>query len=133
MHPILRNILAFIFAAFIGGLVNMGIVVFGPSIFPLPEGMDPNDVNSFAEHIDEFTFGNYLMSFLAHALGTLVGAFTVVKIAATHESKLAYGISAFFLVGGITASFMIPAPAWFIAVDLILAYIPMAWLAAKTN
>jgi hypothetical protein len=133
MHPVLRNILAFIFAAFIGGLVNMGIVVLGPSIFPLPEGMDPNDVNSFVEHIDEFTFGNYLMSFLAHALGTLVGAFTVVKIAATHKSKLAYGIGAFFLVGGITASFMIPAPAWFIAVDLILAYIPMAWLAAKTN
>jgi hypothetical protein len=26
---------------------------------------------------------------------------------------------------------MIPAPAWFIALDLIAAYLPMAWLGAK--
>ena len=36
-----------------------------------------------------------------------------------------------FLAGGIAASFMIPAPAWFIALDLLLAYIPMAWLAVQ--
>jgi hypothetical protein len=26
---------------------------------------------------------------------------------------------------------MIPAPAWFIALDLLAAYLPMAWLAAR--
>lgn len=133
MHPVIRNILSFLLGAFIGIIINGAFVKIGPLVFPFPEGYDPNDATSIAEHMPKFTFGNFLMIFLAHALGTLVGAFTVVKIAATHESKLAYGIGAFFLVGGITASFMIPAPAWFIAVDLILAYIPMAWLAAKTN
>lgn len=34
-----------------------------------------------------------------------------------------------YLCGGIAASLMIPAPAWFIALDLLLAYLPMAWLA----
>ena len=33
------------------------------------------------------------------------------------------------LCGGVAASFMIPAPAWFIALDLLAAYLPMAWLA----
>ena len=26
---------------------------------------------------------------------------------------------------------MIPAPAWFIALDLIVAYIPMAWIGGR--
>ena len=29
------------------------------------------------------------------------------------------------------ASFMIPAPTWFIALDLLAAYIPMAWLGIR--
>ena len=29
------------------------------------------------------------------------------------------------------ASLMIPAPAWFIATDLLLAYLPMAWLGLR--
>jgi hypothetical protein len=37
-------------------------------------------------------------------------------------------IGVVFLCGGVAASFMIPAPAWFIALDLLAAYLPMAWL-----
>jgi hypothetical protein len=50
-------------------------------------------------------------------------------IAATHRTQLAYAIGAVFLCGGIAASFLISAPAWFIALDLLAAYLPMAWLA----
>ena len=42
-----------------------------------------------------------------------------------------YIVGAFYLLGGIAASSMIPAPLWFIALDLVVAYIPMAWLALK--
>jgi hypothetical protein len=28
---------------------------------------------------------------------------------------------------------MIPAPAWFIALDLVVAYLPMAWLATRVG
>jgi hypothetical protein len=38
-------------------------------------------------------------------------------------------VGAFNLLGGIMAATMIPAPMWFIALDLIVAYIPMAWIA----
>lgn len=41
----------------------------------------------------------------------------------------AWVIGGGFLAGGVAAAFMIPAPAWFIALDLLLAYLPMAWLA----
>ena len=40
-------------------------------------------------------------------------------------------IGAVFLAGGIAASRMIPAPAWFVTLDLLGAYVPMAWLGAR--
>jgi hypothetical protein len=36
-----------------------------------------------------------------------------------------------FLSGGVAASFMIPAPKWFVALDLLAACLPMAWLATQ--
>jgi hypothetical protein len=37
-------------------------------------------------------------------------------------------IGSVFLIFGIAMCFMIPAPAWFIALDLTVAYIPIAWI-----
>ena len=42
--------------------------------------------------------------------------------------KFSLGIGAFFLLGGIVASFIIPAPTWFVITDIVIAYIPMAWI-----
>ena len=68
------------------------------------------------------------MPFLAHAVGTFVGALAGSVLAASHRSIVAYAIGTVFLGGGIAASFMIPAPTWFIVLDLAAAYLPMAWL-----
>ncbi|MCB0316287.1 MAG: hypothetical protein KDH84_24055, partial [Calditrichaeota bacterium] len=48
-----------------------------------------------------------------------------------YKNRVAWLIGVFTLLGGIAASSMIPAPKVFIAVDLIFAYLPMAWLAIK--
>jgi hypothetical protein len=37
-------------------------------------------------------------------------------------------VGGLFLLGGIANVFLLPAPAWFCAVDLLLAYLPAAWL-----
>jgi hypothetical protein len=74
---------------------------------------------------------HFVMPFLAHALGTLAGALAAYLIASTHRALIAYVIGAVFLCGGVAASFMIPVPAWFIALDLLVAYLPMAWLAIR--
>jgi len=65
------------------------------------------------------------------AVGTLAGALAAYLIAGTFKARMAYAIGVLFLCGGIAASFMIAAPAWFIALDLIAAYLPMAWLATR--
>ena len=74
---------------------------------------------------------HFVMPFLAHAVGTLAGALAAHLIAATYRAQLAYLIGVVFLCGGVAASFMIPAPAWFIALDLLAAYLPMAWLSIQ--
>jgi len=132
MNPAVRNSLAVVLGIVVGGLVNMGIIMISSSIVPLPEGIDPNDINSMNDNMHLYSPKHFLMPFLAHALGTLVGAFTAAKLAASRYQTMALIIGGVFLIGGIMAVRMLPnAPIWFSAMDLILAYIPMAWLGWK--
>lgn len=130
MNPIVKNILAVIIGLVVGNLVNMGLIQAGLTIIPI-EGLDPNDMEAYITMMADLEFKHFIFPFLAHALGTLVGAFLITTIAASHQFKLAMGAGAFFLLGGIAASVMFPAPLWFKIVDLVLAYIPMAWLGWK--
>jgi hypothetical protein len=131
MPNLLRNILAVVAGLVIGGFVNMALVMVSPALIPPPAGVDVNDPASLALGIHLFEPRHFIMPFLAHALGTLVGAFVAYWIAATYRMQIAYVIGAVFLCGGVAASFMIPAPAWFIALDLLAAYLPMAWLGVQ--
>ena len=58
-------------------------------------------------------------------------ALAAYLIAASYKAQIAYVLGAVFLCGGVAASFMIPAPTWFIALDLLAAYLPTAWLAIQ--
>jgi|JI10StandDraft_1071094.scaffolds.fasta_scaffold62483_5 hypothetical protein len=132
MHPILRNILAFIAGMVVGGMVNMGIIIFGSNLLPPPPGVDVSDVASINAHIHEYSTIQILVPFFAHALGTLIGAFIVARLAVSRQMILALVIGAFNLLGGIMAVRMIPdAPMWFNGLDLVVAYLPMAWLGGK--
>ena len=131
MPNLLRNILALLAGIVIGGAVNMALIVLSPSIVAPPAGVDLNDAESLGASMHLFEPRHFVMPFLAHALGTLAGALTAYLFAATHKGPLAYAIGSVFLCGGIAAGVMIPAPAWFIAVDLVAAYLPMAWLGVQ--
>lgn len=131
MSPILRNILAVIAGVIIGGAVNMLIINFSGTVIAPPEGVDTTTAEGLQEGIHLFEPKHFLMPFLAHALGTLIGAYLAALIAATHKMKFAYAIGCVFLLGGIAAVVMIPAPLWYNVTDLLLAYIPMAWLGGR--
>ena len=131
MPNLLRNVLAVIAGLVIGGVVNMILISISPMIVPPPAGVDLNNPESISRAIHLFEPKHFIIPFLAHALGTLAGALTAYLIAASYKARFAYVIGILFLCGGIAASFMIPAPAWFIALDLLVAYLPMAWLATQ--
>jgi len=128
MSPVLRNILAVIAGIFIGGMVNMGLIMLSPNLIPLPEGVNPADPESLKANMHLFETRHFVMPFLAHALGTLVGALVAALIASTHKMKMALIIGGVFLFGGLMMVFQVPSPMWFNILDLVAAYFPMAWL-----
>jgi len=131
LNPIIRNIAAVVIGLVVGSFVNMGIIMLSPAIIPPPAGVNPTDMESLKNSMHLFEFKHYIFPFIAHALGTFIGALTAAKIAASHKMKFALGIGAFFMIGGITNAFMLPSPIWFIVLDLVGAYIPMGWIGGK--
>ena len=125
---IIRNILAVVVGAFVGGLANMAVVMVGPMLIPPPAGADMTTVEGLTAAMPLLEPKHFIPPFLAHALGSLLGAVVAYLIAASNKNLLAYVVGVLFLIGGITASMMIPAPLWFKALDIVVAYIPMAWL-----
>ena len=109
----------------------MTLVVVSPYVIPPPAGVDVTDSESLSNSMHLFEAKHFVFPFLAHALGTWTGALLAFLVAASYRSVFAYAIGVVFLVGGIAAAFMIPAPVWFIILDLAAAYIPMAWLGTQ--
>jgi hypothetical protein len=128
MSPVLKNIVALLAGLVAGGLVNMALVTVGPVLIPPPAGVDMTDMDSLAQSMHLMGPQHFVFPLLAHALGTVVGATLTFALAARNSRFLAFGIGVFFLLGGISAARMIPAPTWFVVVDLAMAYLPMAWL-----
>ena len=115
-----------------GGAVNLGLIWLGPTVIPPPPGVDVTDMESLSSSMHLFQFRHFVFPFLAHAAGTLSAAYLVAKlmvhVAPEHRLKLSMLNGSFFLLGGIANAMMLPAPGWFIAADLIGAYLPMAWI-----
>ena len=74
---------------------------------------------------------HFIMPFLAHALGTLVGAFLVTIFIKERKLFRALLVGFLFFLAGTYMVFVLPSPLWFDALDLGLAYIPMAWIGYK--
>ncbi len=131
MSPIVRNILAVVAGLIVGSIVNMAIVMISGSIIPPPEGVDVTTMEGLKSTMHLFEPKHFLMPFLAHALGTLAGAYIAALIAVSAKIKVAMVIGFFFLVGGIANVMMLPSPTWFTVLDLVVAYLPMAYLGGK--
>ena len=111
----------------IGSVVNLGLITIGMSVIPLPEGTDVSTMEALRESMKVLKPVNFIFPLLAHALGSLTGSFVAARLAASHHMKFAMGIGVSFLLGGIAMILNCGGPVWFIASDLLLAYIPMAF------
>jgi len=109
----------------------MGIVMISGSIIPPPAGADTSTMEGLKEAMHLFEAKHFIFPFIAHACGTFVGAFVAAFLAGSHKLKFALGIGGFFFLGGLANVLMLPSPLWFSLLDLIGAYLPMAWIAAK--
>lgn len=130
---IVRNILAVIVGIVIGSIMNGATLAIGNLLVPQPAGFDNSTIESIARTAHLLQPVNFIVVFMAHAVGTFAGVLAAMFIAANGRSIIAIIVGMLFLTGGIAASLMIPAPVWFVAADLICAYLPMAFLARKVS
>ena len=124
MKTIFKNILVLLGGCVFGSVVNMGLIIAGNQLIPMADGMNPMDATMW-----EIKF--FIFPFIAHAIGTLSGAFIVARYTASYHMILSIFVGVFFLLGGISMVFIMPAPLWFILLDISLAYIPMGWYGWK--
>ncbi len=130
MNVIVRNIIATLLGLFAGGVLNGQLVNNSTKLIPLPDGvvMDPNDIEQIKAIMPTLPLQNFIMPFLAHALGTLLAAFIACKLAKGNKMIVAIVVGGLFFIGGIMINMKVGGPIWFIVVDLLIAYFPMALL-----
>lgn len=129
MNAVIRNVLAVVLGIVVGSLVNMALVTISPMVIPPPEGIDVSTAEGLKAGMHLFEPKHFVFPFLAHALGTFVGALVAAWIAATRKFNFAMVIAVFFFLGGLASIIMLPSPIWFTFVDLVFAYFPMAYFA----
>ncbi len=131
MNPKIKNILSVLAGLVIGSVANMAIIMVSAKLIPPPQGADVTTLEGLKASIHLFKPINFLMPFLAHAIGTLVGAIVATLIAANNKIRFALTIGIAFMIGGIANVITLPAPMWFNILDIVGAYIPMAYLGYK--
>lgn len=131
MNTILRNLLAIVAGVVMGSIVNMIFITISSSIIPPPDGADVTTTEGLKASIHMFEPKHFVFPFLAHAIGTLVGACITTCLVKGKKLNFAFIIAVFFLAGGVASVFMLPSPIWYTVLDLTIAYIPMAYLGGK--
>lgn len=129
MNAVIRNVLAVVLGIVVGSMVNMALVTISPIVIPPPEGIDVSTAEGLKAGMHLFEPKHFVFPFLAHALGTFVGALVAAWIAASKKFTFAMVIAVFFFLGGLASIIMLPSPIWFTFVDLVFAYFPMAYFA----
>ena len=124
MPKLLRFVIAVVLGFAAGSAVNMGLILVSGSVIPPPAGADLTTTQGLTASLHLLEPKHFVFPFLAHALGTFVGAFVATLLTPHRARGPAYVVGTLFFLGGCAAAFMLPAPAWFIAVDLIGAYGP---------
>lgn len=131
MKGIVLNVLVFVACVFAGGITNGLIISYSDSIIPGPVGSNLKTEEGLKAAMAVMEPKHFIMPFLAHAIGTLVGAFFVTLFIKDRKLFRALLVGFLFFLGGTIMVFKLPSPLWFDALDLGLAYIPMAWIGYK--
>ena len=124
MKQTLKNIAIVILGIIVGMILNIGLIILGGTIFPPSENFEPMNAMNW-------DFKYFIFPFLAHSIGTLSGALIVSKLSKKSSIILPLIVGLYFLLGGIYMITILPAPMWFVLLDVILGYIPMALLGWK--
>jgi hypothetical protein len=90
MKRVFQMLLALVLGLLAGSAVNMGLVLLGAQWVPAPAGADVSTMEGLRAAMPRFGPLNFLFPFLAHALGTLVGAWVAALLAPGRGAAAGY-------------------------------------------
>ena len=93
MRKIVRWLLAVVLGFALGSVVNMGLLTLGGRLIAPPAGADVSTLEGLKVALPLFEPKHFLFPFLAHALGTLVGAGLAAGLAAARAGAAAIAVT----------------------------------------
>ena len=115
----MRIVLATIIGFIVGNVVNMGIIQL---CIPVEVAAGGDQNAALLKVMESFTAVDFLIPLAAHVFGVLAGLIVARLICKTSNIPI-YIIGGLHVLGTIMVQFMIPAPAWFNIVDIVLPII----------
>lgn len=129
---IFKRTLVIFISIFSGAMLNGTLVNVSKRIIPPPTGFDLSKLEGLQEAMSHMEPKHFLFPFLAHALGTLLSAVMIARFLRSQQLIFSMMAGILFLMGGVSMVIMLPeTPLWFVLLDLLGAYIPMAYLGYK--
>jgi len=113
MRNVLATIAGFIIASF---TVYIFESLLGHTLFPLPEQIDPMDMESIKANMHLIPVGAKVFVIIAHFTGIIVGMFTASAISKTSMVP-AYIVGGLMLAATAFNLIMLPKETWFLAAD----------------
>jgi hypothetical protein len=131
LHILKRTIVIFI-SLFSGAMLNGAIINISNKVIAPPKGFDLKTMEGLQAAMPHMGPEHFLFPFLAHAMGTLISAILITRFLKSQQLIFSLMAGILFLLGGVSMVIMLPStPIWFVLLDLIVAYIPMALLGNK--
>ena len=96
MARIFRLTLAVVAGFVLGSTVNMSLIMVSSTVISPPVGADVTTMEGLRSAMHLFEPKHFLFPFLAHALGTLVGAITSSLLAPGRSAVPAYAVGGLF-------------------------------------
>lgn len=115
----MRVVIATILGLVVGNGLNMMILRMCMKVEVAPGG---DEYAAMLKAIESFTAMDYMIPLAAHVFGVLAGLLVARLISRTSNVPI-YIIGGLHMLGTVINIFMIPAPGWFVAIDLIIPII----------
>jgi hypothetical protein len=129
---ILKRTSIIFISIFSGAMLNSAIINLSDKVIPPPNGFLLKSIEGLNAAMPHMEPKHFIFPFFAHALGTLVSAILISRFLKTQQLIFSMMAGLLFLMGGVSMVVMLPkTPIWFVLLDLIVAYIPMAYLGYK--
>lgn len=116
----LKKILAVFAGVIVASICIWAVETLNHIMYPYPEGMKPNDMESFKSYVETLPFLGRFMVIVGYAVGALVSGFIATKVSKDGKPTAALICGIIFLAFTIYNMAVLPTPIWFWVLGILV-------------